>query len=63
MDFPSPTEIEKQRNAWWASHAKPRMTMDEVIRLSEELFALYPKTKEERDQKTRDLQNMPEFVL
>lgn len=63
MDFPSPTEIENQRNAWWARRAKPKMTMDEVIRLSEELFALYPKTKEERDQKTRDLQNMPEFVL
>ena len=63
MNIPPQTEIEKKRAAWWAEHVKPGMPLDEVWRLNEELITLYPQTEEEREQKWREMKDMPEFVL
>jgi len=63
LEFLPPTEIEKQRSAWFAAHAKPGMTIDEFLRLNEEVHRLYPRTAEERQRKTESLMTMPEFVL
>jgi hypothetical protein len=62
-EFVPPTEIEKQRNAWFKQRAKPTMTFEECIRLNDEVLHLFPPTKEERRQKKEDLMVMPEFVL
>jgi hypothetical protein len=61
--YSPPTEIRKQRSAWFKERVKPGMTFDGVIRLNEEALRLFPVTKEERRQKTEDLMAMPEFVL
>jgi len=63
MDIPPQTEIETKRAAWWAEHYKSGMSLDDVLRLNEQLIMLYPQTKEEREQKTRNLEAMGEFVL
>lgn len=63
MAIPPQTEIEKKRAAWWAEYAKPGTTFSEAVQLNDELIRLYPPTKEEREQKTRDLEAMPAFVL
>ena len=63
LEFLPPTEIEKQRSAWFKQRAKPGMTMDEFIRLNDEALHLFPRTEEERRQKTESLMAMPEFVL
>lgn len=63
MTIPPQTEIEKKRAAWWAEHYKPGMSRDEVFRLNEELITLYPQTEEEREQKWREMKDMPEFVF
>lgn len=63
MNIPPQTEIEKKRAAWWAEHVKPGMSFSEAVQLNDELLKLYPPTREEREQKTRDLEAMPEFVL
>jgi hypothetical protein len=63
MTIPPQTEIEKKRAAWWAERHKPGMSRDEVFRLNEELITLYPQTDEEREQKWREMKDMPEFVL
>jgi hypothetical protein len=60
MPIPPRTEIEKKRAAWWAEHVKPGMVFEEIVRQNEELLALYPPTKAEREEKTRDLQAMPD---
>ena len=63
LEFLPPNEIEKQRSAWFAEHAKPDMTMAEALELNAQIVTLFPKTDEERRQKAEDMENMPEFVL
>ncbi|TAK96874.1 MAG: hypothetical protein EPO07_14045 [Verrucomicrobia bacterium] len=63
MNVPPQTEIEKKRAAWWPEHVRPGMPLDKVLQLNEELRMLHPQTPEEREQKTRDLEAMGEFVL
>jgi hypothetical protein len=57
------TEIEKKRGAWWAEHYRPGMTLDEVFSLNEQLVGLFPMTREERERRAREMENVPEFVL
>jgi hypothetical protein len=57
------TEIEKKRTAWWSEHSEPGMSMSEVFDLNEQLISLFPMTDEERKQKAKDMENIPEFVL
>ena len=63
LDIPEPTEIEKKRDAWWAEHYKPGMSLDEVFKLNEELLGIYPQTKEEIEQDVKGWEGVPEFVL
>jgi hypothetical protein len=62
-DFLPHTENEKQRSIWFKSHAMPGMKFDEFIQLNDEALRLFPQTEEERQQKTKDLIAIPEFVL
>jgi len=57
------TEIEKKRAAWWSEHSEPGMSMSEVFDLNEQLISLFPMADEERKQKAKDMENIPEFVL
>jgi hypothetical protein len=52
-----------KRTAWWVERFKPGMPRDEVFRLIEELVTLFPKTNAEREQKAKDWQGVPEFIL
>jgi len=63
LEFQPPTEIERKPDAAFAERAKPGMTMDEYIRLNEEIRQLYPVTAEERQQKFERLKASPEFAL
>lgn len=63
FEFHSLIEIEKQRAALFAERAKPRMTMDEYVKLNTEILQLFPVTEEERLQKFERLKAIPEFVL
>lgn len=63
MTISPQTEIEKKRTKWWVEHYKLGMSPDAVSKLNEELMGLYPKTQEERAQKAKDWQGVPEFVL
>ena len=56
-------ENEKKRADWWVEHYKPGMSRDDAFRLIEELINLYPQTKTEREQKAKDWEGVPEFVL
>ena len=62
-EYESPTEIGKQRHAWFKKHGKTGMTFEESIRLNDEALRLFPVTKEERRLKTESLMAMPEFAL
>jgi hypothetical protein len=62
-EFAPPTEVEKQRNAWFKQRAKSGMTMDEFIRLNDEALHLFPPTEEERRLKFESKKDIPEFVL
>jgi hypothetical protein len=57
------TEIEKKRAAWWAEHFKTGMPVSDVFDLNEQLITLFPMTDDERKQRAKDMENMPEFVL
>jgi hypothetical protein len=57
------TELEKQRDAYFAERAKPGMTIDEVMQLNDEVFRRFPITLEERQRKFESLKAIPEFVL
>jgi len=57
------TEIERRRAEWWAEHYQPGMPRDEVFRLIEKLIGLFPMTEEEREQRAKEMQGVPEFVL
>jgi hypothetical protein len=63
MTIPTQTEIQKKRAVWWAEHVKLDMSFSDFVHLNEECRELFPTTNEEREQKTRDLEAMPEFVL
>jgi hypothetical protein len=63
LQFLPPTEIEKQRSAWFAERAKPSMAFDAFIRLNNEALRLFPRNDEERRKKMESLMAMPEFVL
>jgi hypothetical protein len=63
LEFLPPTEIEKQRTAWFAERTKPGMTTDEYWQLNEDIYQFFPRTDEERRQKAEALANIPEFVL
>ena len=63
MEYIPPTEIGRQRSAWFKEHIGPGMTFTEIVRLNDEALHLFPPTEEERRQKTEDLMAMPEFVL
>jgi hypothetical protein len=63
IKYVPPTEIGRQRHAWFKQHVKPGMTFDEAVRLNDEALSLFPPTEEERRLKTESLMAMPEFVL
>ena len=63
LEFLPPTEIQKQRSAWFTEHISPGMTMEDFIRLNNEALRLFPRTDEERRLKTEDLMAMAEFVF
>jgi len=57
------TEFERKRAACCAEHYLPGMSVSEVLRLNEELVALFPMTMEERERKAKEWVGVPEFVL
>ncbi|HSY19771.1 MAG TPA: hypothetical protein VK815_15615 [Candidatus Acidoferrales bacterium] len=63
MEYISPTEIGRQRNAWFKEHVRSGMKFEEVVRLNAEALQLFPPTEEERRWKTESLMAMPEFTL
>ncbi len=63
MEFVPPTEIEKQRAAWFKERAKPGIGFDESIRLNDEALRLFSPTEEEHRRKAESLMVMPEFIL
>jgi hypothetical protein len=62
-EYVPPSEIGKQRHAWFRQHARPGMTFDEAVRLNDEAFRLFHTIEAERRLKTESLMAMPEFVL
>jgi hypothetical protein len=62
-EYVPPTEIGKQRHAWFKEHVKLGMTFEEAIRLNDEALHLFPPTEEERRLKAESLEAIPEFVL
>ena len=62
-EYVRPTEIGKQRHAWFNSRVKPGMTFDEAIRLNVKALRIFPPSEEERRLKAESLMAMPEFVL
>jgi hypothetical protein len=58
-----PTEIGRQRQAWFKERVRPGMTFEESIRLNDEAFNLFPPTEEERRLKFESRKDVPEFVL
>jgi len=62
QDFPQ-TKIQKLRAAMWAEHYKKGMSFSEVCELNFKIANRYPKTEEERREKTESLMRTPEFVL
>lgn len=62
-EYVPPTEMGKQRQAWFKGHNKPGMTLGEAIQLNDEALHLFPPTVEERRLKIESLKNIPEFVI
>jgi hypothetical protein len=62
-DIWTASEIERQRDTWFNWHLKPGMNFEQVIRLNEETFRLFPRTERERKRKTASLITMPEFAF
>ena len=56
-------KLQEKRAAWWSEHSEPGMSMLEVFDLNEQLISLFPMTDEERKQKAKDMEHIPEFVL
>jgi hypothetical protein len=63
LEYVPPTEMGKQRRAWFKGHHKPGMTLGEVIQLNDEALHLFPLTDDERRLKFESLKDIPEFVL
>lgn len=63
IEIPEPTELEKQRAAWFAERARPGMSMTDYCELNDEVRRLYPFTPEEWDRKRESRKDIPEFVL
>jgi hypothetical protein len=63
LEYIPPTEIGRQRHAWFKERVKPGMTFEEAVRLNDEALRLFPLSEEERRLKTESLMAMPEFVL
>ena len=63
QEFLLPTQIEKQRHAYFSKRAKPGMTMGEYFQLNQEILRLFPVTREERQAKFEQWKAIPEFVL
>ena len=61
-DFPQ-TDIQKKRAALWAEHYKRGMSLDEVFALNEKIRRAYPTTDEERQEKAKHWESLPEFIL
>ena len=55
--------MERRRADWWVDHYRLGMSVSEVLRLNEELIILFPMTSEERDQRAKEMEGVPEFVL
>jgi hypothetical protein len=62
-EYVPPTEIGRQRHAWFKQRVKPGMTFAEAVRLNDEALNLFQPTEEERRLKTESLMAMPEFAL
>jgi hypothetical protein len=62
-EYMPPTEMGKQRHAWFKEHAKAGMTLEEAVRLNDEALRLFPRSEEECQLKRESLMAMPEFVL
>ncbi|MGA9449901.1 MAG: hypothetical protein WBW41_01005 [Verrucomicrobiia bacterium] len=62
-EYVPPTEIGRQRHAWFKARVKPRMTFEEAVRLNDEALTLFPPTEEERRLTAGSLKDIPEFVL
>jgi hypothetical protein len=62
-EYAPPTEIGKQRHAWFKEHVKPGMTFEEAVRLNDEALTLFPPNEEERRLKAESLKDIQEFVL
>ena len=62
-EYVPPTEIGKQRHAWFREYTRPEMTFEEAVRLNDEALRLFPLTEEERRLKFESLKDIPEFVL
>jgi hypothetical protein len=58
-----PTELEIKRKAMWAERHKPGMSLTQLLELSSEIRRQYPPTNEERLQKARSREGIPEFIL
>jgi hypothetical protein len=63
LEYVPPTEIGRQRQAWFRKHVWLGMTFDETVRLNDEALRLFPVTDEERRLKFESLKEIPEFVL
>ena len=63
IEYEPPTEIGKQRNAWFKQQVKPGMTLEESVRLNDEALQMFPVTAEERRLKMESLTDVPEFIL
>ena len=63
LEYIPPTEIGRQRHAWFNARVKPGMTFDEAMRLNDEALELFLVGEEERRLKTESLMAMPEFVI
>ena len=55
--------MERRRADWWVDHYRLGMSVSEVLRLNEELIILFPMTNEERSQRAKKMEGVPEFVL
>jgi hypothetical protein len=62
QDFPQ-TEIQKLRTVMFAELYKKSMSLNEVYEINCQISEKYPRTEEERRQKTESLMQMPEFIL
>jgi hypothetical protein len=62
-EYIPPTEVGRQRQAWFREHSKPGLTLDEYIRLNDEALRRFPVSAEERRLKTESRMEIPEFVL